>query len=29
MEDVPKISETEWKVMKVIWRNPYITARFL
>lgn len=26
MEDVPKISETEWKVMKVIWNNPYITA---
>ena len=26
MEDVPKISETEWKVMKVIWSNPYITA---
>lgn len=26
MIDIPKISETEWKVMKVIWSNPYITA---
>lgn len=26
MRDIPKISETEWKVMKIIWNNPYITA---
>lgn len=26
MGDIPKISETEWKVMKIIWNNPYITA---
>lgn len=26
MGDIPKISETEWKVMKIIWSNPYITA---
>lgn len=26
MVDIPKISETEWKVMKIIWNNPYITA---
>lgn len=26
MVDIPKISETEWKVMKIIWSNPYITA---
>lgn len=26
MGDLPKISETEWKVMKIIWNNPYITA---
>ena len=26
MIDTPKISETEWKVMRIIWSNPYITA---
>ncbi len=26
MGEIPKISETEWKVMKIIWNNPYITA---
>lgn len=26
MGDIPKISDTEWKVMKIIWSKPYITA---
>lgn len=26
MSEVPKISDAEWEVMKIIWANPEITA---
>lgn len=29
MNKLPKISESEWQVMKIIWQNPHCTANFV